>query len=68
MAVGIWDGDAEAGLAIDAALLRAVLAFCLHSEEMGGRQSFLANWDRVLVKKKKFGGRKMKWRQKNFGG
>ncbi len=38
MAVGIWDGDAEAGLAIDAALLRAVLAFCLHSEEMGGEK------------------------------
>ena len=33
MAVGIWDGGAEAGLAIDAALLRAVLAFCQPSNE-----------------------------------
>ena len=33
--VGIWDGDAEAGLAIDAALLRALLAFCLQSDAMG---------------------------------
>ena len=35
MAVGVWDGNAEAGLVIDAALLRALLAFCLHSAGEG---------------------------------
>ncbi len=37
MAVGIWDGDAEAGLAIDSALLHTMLAFCLHSGVQGER-------------------------------